>query len=167
MTQISLIAAVAENGVIGRGGELPWRLSSDLRRFKRLTMGHCLVMGRKTYDSIGRPLPGRVSIVLSRASDRPDADGLRHADSLDAALAMVSGSGMRADEAFVIGGAEVYRLALPRADRLYLTRVHADVTGDAYFPEVDWNAWRLVDSDPQDAGPKDEFACTHEVYVRR
>ncbi|QDU87177.1 Dihydrofolate reductase type 3 [Pirellulimonas nuda] len=164
MTQISLIAAVAENGVIGRGGELPWRLSSDLRRFKRLTMGRCLIMGRKTYDSIGRPLPGRVSLVLTRSPGASEVEGLSYVDSLDAALARLPQTGMKTDEAFVIGGAEVYRLALPRADRIYLTRVHAEVEGDALFPEVDWDAWELVESEPQDAGPKDEFACTHEVY---
>lgn len=133
---VSLIAAVARNGVIGRAGALPWRLPEDLKRFKRLTLGHPVVMGRKTFASIGKPLPGRDSIVLSRdPAFRPA--GARVARSLEEALAL-AGSG----EVFVIGGEAVYREALPRADRLYLTLLDRDFEGDARFPDYDDAAFR-------------------------
>ncbi|MEM6331131.1 MAG: dihydrofolate reductase [Planctomycetota bacterium] len=175
--RLSIIVAASENGVIGRGGDLPWRLSSDLRRFKRLTMGHCLIMGRKTYESIGRPLPGRVSIVLSRADSRqPTADGLLYARSLDEALSLASTTAMSHDAmspdamsqdgAFVTGGGEVYRLALPHADRVYLTRVHATVDGDATFPTLDASQWRLTEAERHAADEKNEHAFSFEVWDR-
>src|SRR5262245_37513826 len=128
--RISLIAAMAENGVIGRGGQLPWRLEADLARFKQLTMGHTVIMGRKTWESIGRPLPGRRMIVVTRQG-RYAADGIEVAGNLEAALeaARVAGE----EEAFIIGGAEVYRQALPLADRLYMTLVLAEIEGDTKF----------------------------------
>ncbi|HMO86745.1 MAG TPA: dihydrofolate reductase, partial [Lacipirellulaceae bacterium] len=121
---VSLIAAVADNGVIGRDGGLPWRLSADLQRFKRLTMGHPLIMGRRTWEALGRPLPGRTSIVVTRQSPyaAPQAE-VQITGSLDDALAAAARAPGGDQEAFVIGGAEIYALALPRADRLYLTRV--------------------------------------------
>ena len=146
---VSLIAAVASNGVIGRLGALPWKLPGDLARFKRLTMAHPVIMGRSTFQSMGRPLPGRTNIVLSR--DR----GLRipgctvvhgTAEALEAAAATGS------EEAFVIGGAEVYSRFLPEARRMYLTRVDAEVEGDAAFPVVDWSQWALVRETPGRAG---------------
>jgi len=161
--RVSIIAAVAENGVIGREGRLPWHLPDDLRRFKQLTMGHTLVMGRKTWDSIGRPLPGRRMVVLTRQTDfRPD--GVEVASSLDDALAIARAAGD--DEAFLIGGAEIYRLAWPRAERLYLTRVHANVPGDAHFPDVDWSQWERVDSQDHSSDANHEFAFTFETYRR-
>jgi dihydrofolate reductase len=168
--RLSLVVAASENDVIGRQGELPWRLSADLRRFKRLTMGHCLIMGRKTYESIGRALPGRVSIVLSRrgAGRGQRAAGsverLLHASSLDEALALAPTTDMRQDEAFVIGGAEIYRLALPQADRVYFTRVHAQVEGDAFFGPLDPACWRRVEATRHPADEKTEFDCTFEVW---
>src|SRR3954452_22634299 len=127
--RVSLIAAVAENGVIGRDGGLPWHLSDDLRRFKRLTMGHTMVMGRRTWESIGRPLPGRRTVVVTRQSAYTvDADDVQVAHSLAAAVECAASSGD--DEAFIIGGAELYRDAIAAADRLYITRVHASVDGD-------------------------------------
>ena len=166
--KLSLIVAVAENGVIGRGGQLPWHLSSDLQRFKRLTMGHCLVMGRRTYASIGRPLPGRVSIVISRDPTRvPHREAVLAADSLDLALDLARTTDMSHDEAFVIGGAEIYRLALPRADRMYVTRVLANVEGDTLFPDVDWSEWRLVEETRRDAGEKDDYDYLAQVYEHK
>lgn len=137
MPLLSLIAAMARNRAIGRDNRLPWHLPDDLKRFRRLTMGAPVIMGRKTYDSIGRPLPGRRNIVVTR---QPDAawSGCTVAHSLDEAIALARD----AEEQFVMGGAELYRLALPRADRLYLTLIDADCAGDAYFPEIDMSAWR-------------------------
>lgn len=128
---VSIVVAVAQNGVIGQGGGLPWRLPADLRFFKRVTMGHHLIMGRKTWDSIGRPLPGRTMVVLTR--DQSAAfPGARVVHALPEALALVQAAGD--SEACVIGGAEIFALALPLADRFYLTRVHAHVEGDVRFP---------------------------------
>lgn len=135
---LSLIAAVAENGAIGRDGALPWSLPADLRHFKALTTGHHVVMGRRTHDSIGRALPGRVNLVLT---SRPGslAPGCRAVASLDEALAIARGAGET--EAFVIGGAALYALALPHAARVYLTRVAAVVDGDVFFPPLDPERW--------------------------
>ncbi len=129
--KVSIIVAVADNGVIGQGGRVPWHLSADLKRFKALTMGHHLIVGRRTWESIGRPLPGRRTIVVSRSRPELPAEvGL--APSLEAALATAALAGD--DEAFVAGGAEIYAQAMPLAERLYLTRVHAMPEGDAVFP---------------------------------
>ncbi|HLB15045.1 MAG TPA: dihydrofolate reductase [Burkholderiales bacterium] len=139
MALTALVAALARNRVIGVGNRLPWRLPEDLARFKRLTMGAPVIMGRKTRESIGRPLPGRRNIVVTRARD-VNWEGCIVAHSLDEALALARDAG----EAFVIGGAELYAQALPRADRLYLTLIDADYAGDASFPEFDAAAWREV-----------------------
>ena len=160
---LSIIAAVAENGMIGRGGELPWRLSADLKRFKSLTMGHAVIMGRKTWESIGRPLPGRRMIVVTRQPDYT-ADGAEVAGDLPAACGLAEKAGD--DEAFIIGGGEIYRQALPLAHRLHITRVHAKVDGDAYFPKVDLNQWRLIDSEHHPADAKNEHSHTFETYER-
>jgi len=163
--RISLIVAVAENGVIGRGGELPWRLSSDLQRFKRLTMGHTIVMGRRTWESIGRPLPGRRTVVVTRQSDyRIGSPDVTVVSSLDAALEVAQCAGDT--EAFVIGGAELFREALPQADRLYYTRVLANVDGDTWFPDVDWNAWRKIESELTHANKKNDYPTTFEIQER-
>src|SRR5687767_13665497 len=135
--RVSIIAAVAENGVIGRDGTLPWHLSADLRRFKQLTMGHTIIMGRRTWESIARPLTGRRMIVVSRRHDyQVDIEGVLLAANLDDALDRAVAHGK--EETFIIGGAELYQDALRRADRLYLTRVGANVAGDTYFPPVNW-----------------------------
>jgi dihydrofolate reductase len=140
---ISLVAALARRRVIGIGNQLPWRLPEDLQRFKRLTLGAPVIMGRKTHESIGRPLPGRRNTVVTR---QPQAawQGCSVAHSLDEALALAAD----APEAFVIGGAELYAQALPRADRLYLTFIDADCDGDAFFPEFDPLAWREIEREP-------------------
>lgn len=164
--RISLIVAVAENGVIGRKGQLPWRLSADLQRFKRLTMGHTIIMGRRTWESIGRALPGRRSVVVTRQPDYViDVPGVTNATSLDAAIELARSSGD--DETFIIGGAELYRAALSLADCLHYTRVCANVDGDTTFPSVSWDNWRLVESIDHPADDKNEFPVAFEVYERR
>ncbi len=137
---LSLIAAVAENGVIGNDNALPWHLPDDLKRFKAITMGHPVIMGRKTYESIGRPLPGRRNIVISRNPEYM-AEGCETANSLSAAIAACSGA---SDEIFVIGGAQIYAEAMPKARRLYLTEIRRAFEGNARFPTVDSTQWREV-----------------------
>ncbi len=143
MPIVSLVAALARNRVIGAGNRLPWHLPEDLKRFKRLTMGAPVIMGRKTHESIGRPLPGRRNIVVTR---QPDASwpGCEVVHSLADAIALAGD----APEAFVIGGAELYAAALPRADRLHLTLIDADYAGDALFPAFDPADWRETAREP-------------------
>jgi dihydrofolate reductase len=137
---LTLIAAVARDGVIGLNNTLPWRLPEDFRRFKALTLGHPVVMGRKTWDSLGRPLPGRENIVITRDPARilPGASAVA---SLAQAIELAAQSAAGADEIFVIGGAEIYRLALPLAQRLQLTEIDANFAGDAHFPTIDRTLW--------------------------
>ncbi len=162
--RVSLIVAVADNGVIGDRGRLPWHLSADLKRFKALTMGHHLIVGRKTFAAIGRALPGRRTIVVSRG--RPELpDGVALAPSLEAALEAARAAGE--SEAFVAGGAQIYRQALPLGDRLYLTRVHATPEGDAFFPAWDESAWRLVERQEGMADERSPLPHTFLVYDRR
>jgi len=161
--RVSLIAAVAENGVIGSRGALPWHLAADLRRFKTLTMGHHVVVGRKTFESIGRALPGRRMVVVSRGEPTLPA-GVALAGSLEEALDEVARSGE--DEVFVAGGGEIYRLALPRADRLHLTRVHAAPAGDAFFPPIDLEEWRLVERREGTPDERSPLPHTFLVYDR-
>jgi dihydrofolate reductase len=161
MTRQSLIVALSENQVIGRDGRLPWHLSGDLRRFKQLTMGHTIVMGRKTYESIGRPLPGRTSIVITRQPDyRPP--GVTVAASLDEARRLAAGD----TELFYIGGGEIYRQVLPIVERIYMTRVHAQVTGDTAFPELASSQWRLMEQTEHGADKSNDFPFSILVYER-
>ncbi|MEX2188778.1 MAG: dihydrofolate reductase [Pirellulales bacterium] len=162
---LSILVAVSDTGVIGRDGELPWRLSADLRRFRRMTTGHAIVMGRKTYESIGRPLPERTNIVVTR-QPAFTADGVVSAPDIDAAIRTAQTIHGAEDEVFVVGGAEIYRQTLDRADRLYLTRVHANVAGDTYLPAIDFNHWRLVEESHHAADDKNEFPHTFAVYER-
>jgi dihydrofolate reductase len=138
---VSIVVAVSANNVIGRGNELPWRLPDDLKRFKAVTLGKPVVMGRKTFESIGKPLPGRTNIVISRQPEFT-ADGCVTVRSVDEAL-----SAAAAREVMIIGGAEIYRQALPRVDQIYLTRVHAEVPGDVEFPPVVWEDWIECESE--------------------
>lgn len=160
--RVSLIAAVAKNGVIGDRGRIPWRLSDDLRRFKNLTLGHVLLMGRRTFDSIGRPLPGRRTIVLSRSTER-SPEGVEVARDVDQALRLAA----PAEEVFVAGGEEIYRLLLPRADRLLITWVDAAPPGDARWPEVDWPQFELVEASAHAADDRNQHASRFEIYCRR
>ncbi len=145
VAKLSVIVAAAENGVIGRNNALPWHLPEDLRYFKRVTMGKPIVMGRKTFESIGRALPGRTNIVITRGQTC-QADGVRTVATLDEALRVAREVATRdgVEELLVIGGAQIYQSALPRAQRLYLTEVHARVEGDVRLPEIDWAQWREV-----------------------
>jgi len=166
--RIALVVAVAENGVIGRGGGLPWRLPSDLQRFRKLTLGKPLVMGRRTYLSIGRPLDGRDTIVVTRQADF-GAAGVHIAASLEEALALGRrlAAARGAEEVMVIGGEEIFRAALPMANRVYLTLVHASPPGDTRFPLPDPALWREVAREPMPRSPKDEFAADFVVLERQ
>jgi dihydrofolate reductase len=143
--KLCLIVAVSRNGVIGRDNQLPWHLPEDLKFFKSVTMGKPILMGRKTFESIGRPLPGRTNIVISR-DPQWDSAGVEVAQSLEAALQLGREAchAAGAEEIMVIGGEQIYRMSLPLADRLYLTQVDAEIEGDAYFPVVDFDDWRQV-----------------------
>jgi dihydrofolate reductase len=161
--RLSLIAAMTPSGTIGRSGQLPWRLSADLQRFKALTMGHHLIMGRKTYDSLGRPLPGRTSIVITRQGSLPVPPGVLIAPSLEEAIDMAGGD----EEPFVIGGAEIFQLALSRVNRLYVTWIEAEVFGgDTSFPDWRPGDWRLVSSEARAADAKNEYHTTFCIYDR-
>ena len=158
---VTLIAAVADNGVIGRDGDLPWRLSADLRRFRALTTGKPVIMGRKTWQSIGKALPGRRNIVVTR--DRSfAADGAEAVASLDAALDLAAG----AAEVMVIGGGEIYAAAMARADRLDITHVHAAIDGDTFFPEIAAATWRETAREDH-AAEGDAPAFSFVTYARR
>lgn len=159
---LSLIVAMTRSGVIGRGGGLPWRLSADLQRFKALTMGHAIIMGRKTYDSLGRALPGRTAIVISRQAQLPLPFGGILVNGLDQALEQCPTDG----EPFVIGGSDIFRLALPRTSRLHVTWVESEVPGDTYFPAWDAGEWQLVRSERHSADAKNEYDTTYCIYER-
>ncbi|MGH8462715.1 MAG: dihydrofolate reductase, partial [Pseudomonas sp.] len=157
--KVALIWAMSRNRVIGRNNALPWHLSEDLRYFKRVTFGKPVIMGRKTWESIGRPLPGRANIVITRDADF-QAEGVKVVHSLEQAVSLAESIAFLdgVDEAMVIGGAEIYALALPLAQRLYLTQVHAEVDGDACFPELDLSGWQesgRVDHAGADPNPYD------------
>jgi dihydrofolate reductase len=162
-----LVAAVAENGVIGRDGGLPWRLPSDLRRFRALTLGHPVVMGRKTYDSIGKPLPGRTNIVMTRDT-RFAARGVVAAPNLEAALMVARGDALRRSvrRIMIIGGGELYGETIGRACRLEITRVQARPTGDSIFPAIDPAQWREAGRCEYPAGPDDDAPFTALAYER-
>jgi dihydrofolate reductase len=139
---ISLIVAMAKNRTIGVNNTLPWRCSEDLKHFKALTMGHHMIMGRKTFDSIGKPLPGRTTVVVTRNNDLK-VEGCAVAHSLQKAIDLSAGDA----EIFVVGGAELYRQAIPLVDTLYITEIQQDVEGDAHFPNFDKNEWNEVTRD--------------------
>jgi dihydrofolate reductase len=159
--RLSLIVAVARNGVIGKDNRLPWRIPEDLKRFRTLTMGHHIIMGRRTWESIGRPLPGRTSVVITR--DRAYlAPGATVVHSFADALAACAGD----DEAFVIGGAAVYREALPLADCIYLTTIDADYEGDVFFPPVSAGQWREASQERHPASGPVQPAYDFVVLIR-
>ena len=159
---VSIIAAMDRNRLIGRNNQLPWHLPADLAHFKQVTMGKPIIMGRKTYDSIGRPLPGRTNIVLTRSADFR-AEGVLTAHTLEQALDYVS----EEDEVMIIGGSTIYELALPRADRLYLTYVEITCEGDAWFPEFDIERWRVVASEQHRADEKNSSDYRFVNYERK
>ena len=158
--EISIIVAVSENGVIGKDGDMPWRLRSYLQRFKKLTMGHTIIMGRKTWESIGRLLPGRTTVILTRQSGF-EVEGAVVVQSMEQALAATDDR-----QPFVIGGAEIYRLALPLASKLYLTRVLGTVEGDTYFPSFPPKQWQLESEEMVSRDPRDSHETKFEVFLR-
>lgn len=159
-SMLSMIVALAKNQVIGRNDALPWRLRSDLIRFKKITMGHTLIMGRKTFESIGRILPGRRTIVISRSLN--SADGIDTAKSVEEALEMAQHD----PEPFIVGGGQIYVQALPLTKRLYVTRVEANIEGDTRFPEIDWSYFRLCSREEFPASETDEFPHSFEIWER-
>ena len=166
--EIAVIAAVARNGVIGADGGMPWRLSTDLRRFKALTLGHPVVMGRGTFAAMGKPLPGRDNIVVTRNPDFA-ADGVEVAPSLESALDHAAAAAARSsvDTVFVIGGGELYAAAMPRADRLHITHVEATPSGDTRFPAIDPATWQPVSEQETAVGEKDTAPTRYVIYRRR
>lgn len=168
--KVAIHVAIAENGVIGRENGLPWRLSTDMRRFKEMTMGNPIIMGRRTWESFPRrPLPGRLNIILTR--DRAfQAEGAEVVGTLDDALRLATEQARHlpgAEEICIIGGGEIYRQALPIADRLRVTHVLASIEGDTRFPAIDPAEWKLVHEEDHPAGEKDSHATRYAVYERR
>jgi dihydrofolate reductase len=164
MSRIALVVAVSRNGVIGRDGGLPWHISSDLRRFKKITMGKPVIMGRKTWESLPRkPLPGRPNIVITRQRGYR-APGATVVNDAFTALAAARGHG--AEEIAVIGGGEIYGMFFDQADRIYLTEVDIAVQGDTRFPVIDARDWRQTDGEAIAKGPRDDAACTLRVLDR-
>ncbi|OJJ19409.1 diacylglycerol kinase [marine bacterium AO1-C] len=153
--KISIVVAVAENGVIGKDNQLPWRLSSDLKHFKKLTTGHAVLMGRKTYESIGKPLPKRTNLIITR-NEAYQAAGCEVFASIEHALEFAQKSGE--DEVFVIGGAQIYQQVLPQVNTVYLTKVKAEVVGDAYFDLSLLNQFQTINTESIAVGEKDEYA---------
>ena len=163
--KIAMIVAMAENGVIGNNNELPWHLPKDLPYFKQVTMAKPIIMGRKTFESIGRPLSGRPNIVISRNSRLTLPKGVHLVAGLEHAIALAATLADN-DEMMIIGGAEIYRQAVNKADMLYLTKVHADVKGDAYFDCFNETDWQLVNCDRHEACEKNSYAYSFCVYQR-
>jgi dihydrofolate reductase len=159
--RVALVVAMADNGVIGKGGGLPWHLPDDLKYFKVVTFGKPVLMGRRTFESIGKPLPGRRNLVMTRSAAAA-VPGVEYVGSLEQARSLAAG----AAELCVIGGAEVFALALPLATRIYLTRVHAQVTGDVYFPLRDFSGWRENDSVPHAADARHAYAMSFVTLER-
>ena len=166
--RLCLIAAVAENGVVGNNNALPWHLPADLQYFKRKTLGKPIVMGRKTFESIGRPLPGRTNIVVSRNKSYAP-EGVEVVDSVESSLALAAEIARTdgQEDLMVIGGAAIYAAALPLAECLYITEVHGEVAGDAYFPEVDWREWREVSRQRNPAPEPGGYDFSFVVFHRR
>ena len=158
---ISIIVAIAENGVIGDKNALLWNIKEDMRRFRTTTTGHPVIMGRKTYESLGRPLPNRTNVVISRTIG--EIEGCTVVRSLEEAVALFPAE----EEVFVIGGAQIYALALEVADRIYLTRVEHDYEGDTSFPKWDESKWQLVDSEAYPCGEKYPYPFAFERYERK
>jgi len=161
---VSLIVAVSSNGVIGRDGGLPWHLPADLKHFKRTTMGHHLIIGRRTWEEVGTPLPGRTMVVVTRSRNFAP-EGAQVVRSVEEALELAASD----DEPFIGGGSQIYRIALARdlVDRIYLTRIHAEVEGDTLFPDFDLDEWELASEEHHEADEKNEFDYSFLIYERR
>lgn len=162
--RVSLVVAAARNGVIGLSGEIPWRLPDDQRFFRKLTTGHCIVIGRKTFDSIGRALPGRKNLVLSRSPHEPVKD-VEFFRDLSSAVDWARQEGL--EECFIAGGEAIYREGLVIADRILLTRVDAEPEGDTHFPELDQRVWQCIDREPHEVDERHAHAFVIETWERR
>lgn len=160
--QLAIIAALAKQRVIGYQNKLPWHLPADLRHFKQLTLGKPVIMGRKTFESIGKPLPGRTNVIVSRNADY-QAEGCRIAHSLTEALAQVS----EAPEAMIIGGTEIFRQALPLAQKLYLTFIHADIKGDVFFPEWQSSEWQEIAREDFGSDDNNPYDYSFVTFARK
>ncbi|MCJ8307538.1 MAG: dihydrofolate reductase [Rhizobiaceae bacterium] len=166
--QISIVVAVAENDVIGFDGDMPWQLSTDLKRFKALTIGKPMIMGRKTFAAIGSALPGRTSIVITRDTEW-QAEGVVPVHSIETAIALAKevAQSQGGDEICIVGGGNIYQQSIDMADVIHLTRVHATPTGDTVFPKIDSQKWQEVSREEVPAGEKDTAETTYIVYQRR
>lgn len=160
----ALIVAQSNNRAIGRNNELLWHLPNDLKFFKRTTLNKPIIMGRKTYESIGRPLPGRLNIVISRQSHLDLPQGVMHANNLDDAFEIAANEPV--DEVMVIGGGNIYEQALARVDRIYLTQVDVDIEGDVFFPEFDTTQWRQLSCEQHEKDEQHAYAYSFNVYER-
>ncbi|QKJ30549.1 dihydrofolate reductase [Mucilaginibacter mali] len=154
---ISAVVAIAENNAIGKNNQLLWHLPNDLKHFKRITSGHTVIMGRKTYDSVGRPLPNRRNIIITRQNI--EIPGCEVVGSVDEAIALCAGE----EEVFIVGGAEIYKLAMPQTDRIYLTIVHQSFNADAYFPQIDDNEW--AETEREDHGTDEKHAIPYSFIT--
>lgn len=159
---VSIVVAIAENNAIGKNNELLWYLPTDLKHFKQLTSGRTIIMGRKTFDSIGKPLPNRRNIVITRSAGM-EIPGAEVVNTLDQALALCTTE----EEVFIVGGAEIYRQAMDKTDKIYLTRVHAQYAADAFFPEIDQKNWDEVDTEPHQPDEKNNLAYTFSTLLRK
>nr|WP_121273499.1 dihydrofolate reductase [Pedobacter schmidteae] len=159
---VSLVVAIAENNAIGKDNQLLWHLPADLKHFKQITTGHTIIMGRKTYDSIGRPLPNRRNIVISRTAGL-QIPGVEVTGSIADALALCA----EETEVFIIGGAEIYKSSMALTDRIYLTRVHQSYAADAFFPEIDANLWEETDIEKHLPDEKNKVAYTFSTLLRK
>jgi dihydrofolate reductase len=157
---VSMIVAAAENGTIGKDGDMPWRLPADLKNFKRITLGHTIIMGRKTWDSINRVLPGRQTVIVTRQVGYR-VDGAIVVGSLEEALTATDDV-----SPFVVGGAEIYRLALPLVQKIYLTQVHAEIKGDTFLPEIDFSQWKKLESTRYSADAKNSHDFSFVVWEK-
>lgn len=158
---LSSIFAMGKNRVIGRDNQLPWRLPEDLKYFRRITTGHAVIMGRKTHESIGKPLPNRRNIVLTTQTNY-QADGCEIAHSIEEVLALVDSK----EEAFIIGGAEIYKLLLPYTNKMYITQIHQEFKGDAFFPTFDESEWVLTETAPGVQNDENPYQYEFQIYVR-
>lgn len=167
MTILSMIVATADNNIIGKDNDMPWHLPADLAYFKKVTLGKPIIMGRKTFESIGRPLPGRRNIVISR-DESYQAEGIDSVTSVEQALALVDGSDGNegAEEIMVIGGGAIYAHCLPKADRLYITHINAAIDGDTQFPNYDDGSWKKTASDVRDSDEKNVHQLDFCVYEK-
>ena len=160
--KISLIVAFDENRLIGRDNGLPWHLPADLKHFKSLTMGHYMIMGRKTFESIGKPLPGRTSVIITRQTDYV-AEGCIVTQNFTEAMMSCTGQ----SEIFIIGGAQIFECTLPLADKLYITQIHHGVEGDTFFPEINIAEWELISEEEHKADEKNQFDFSFQVWIRK